>query len=198
VQLVSRGERPTVRTARVYLLFGTPTADELERVKKYVMNPVESRGADLKEKATLKQTYAAPDTVETLAGFTAMGGEALAAFVARYGLAMDAEDLAFCQTYFRGEHRDPTLTEIRMIDTYWSDHCRHTTFLGVRPLSGPAQGTGARSKTDHPDGRGHHRREGPAGAGRAYQSGPERRDQCLLHRDRRGQQRRDRAVADDV
>ncbi|HNX62488.1 MAG TPA: phosphoribosylformylglycinamidine synthase [Candidatus Limiplasma sp.] len=129
VQLVSRGERPTVRTARVYLLFGTPTADELERVKKYVMNPVESRGADLKEKATLKQTYAAPDTVETLAGFTAMGGEALAAFVARYGLAMDAEDLAFCQTYFRGEHRDPTLTEIRMIDTYWSDHCRHTTFL---------------------------------------------------------------------
>ncbi len=129
VQLVSRGERPTVRTARVYLLFGTPTADELERVKKYVMNPVESRGADLKEKATLKQTYAAPDTVETLAGFTAMGGEALAAFVARYGLAMDGEDLAFCQTYFRGEHRDPTLTEIRMIDTYWSDHCRHTTFL---------------------------------------------------------------------
>ena len=129
VQLVSRGERPTVRTARVYLLFGTPTADELERVKKYVINPVESREAGLAEKATLKQTYAAPETVETLTGFTALGGEALAAFVARYGLAMDAEDLAFCQAYFRGEHRDPTLTEIRMIDTYWSDHCRHTTFL---------------------------------------------------------------------
>ena len=129
VQLVSQGERPTVRTARVYLLQGTPTQDELARVKKYVINPVESREADLAEKTTLQQTYPTPETVETLTGFTALQGEALAAFVARYGLAMDADDLAFCRDYFRSEHRDPTLTEIRMIDTYWSDHCRHTTFL---------------------------------------------------------------------
>ena len=129
VQLVSRCERPMVRAARVYLLAGTPTAEELARVKKYVINPVESREADLGERETLRQTYATPDAVETLAGFTALEGPAIAAFVARYGLAMDADDLAFCRDYFRGEHRDPTLTEIRMIDTYWSDHCRHTTFL---------------------------------------------------------------------
>ncbi|MDD3213218.1 MAG: phosphoribosylformylglycinamidine synthase, partial [Eubacteriales bacterium] len=129
VQLVSRGERPAVRTARVYLLFGHPTGEELARIQKYVVNPVESRMAELAEKTTLRQTYATPDSVETLHGFTAMNGAEVAGFVSRYGLAMDADDLAFCRDYFASEHRDPTLTEIRMIDTYWSDHCRHTTFL---------------------------------------------------------------------
>ncbi|HPS82560.1 MAG TPA: phosphoribosylformylglycinamidine synthase, partial [Candidatus Limiplasma sp.] len=129
VQLVSQGERPTVRAARVYLIEGAPSAEELNRIKKYVVNPVESREADLAEKATLQQSYPSPGAVETLTGFCAMDAAAAEAFVARYGLAMDADDVAFCRDYFATERRDPTLTEIRMIDTYWSDHCRHTTFL---------------------------------------------------------------------
>ncbi|MCI5956241.1 MAG: phosphoribosylformylglycinamidine synthase [Clostridiales bacterium] len=129
IQLVSQCERPTVRTARVYLFSGAPNAEELARIRRHLINPVESREAELAEKQTLQQQYDAPQTVETLAGFTAMDGDGLAAFVAKYGLAMDTDDLAFCRDYFKTEQRDPTLTEIRMIDTYWSDHCRHTTFL---------------------------------------------------------------------
>ena len=129
IQLVGQCERPTVRTARVYILEGDFTEDELNKVKKHVINPVESREADLAEKATLQQVYETPDHVETLNGFTTMDMEAVQEFVKKYGLAMDKDDLAFCRDYFASEHRDPTLTEIRMIDTYWSDHCRHTTFL---------------------------------------------------------------------
>ena len=129
IQLVSQGERPTVRTARVYLFTGTPTPEELDRIRRHLINPVESREADLAEKETLRQQYDTPETVETLEGFNALDGEEIAAFVQKYGLAMDRDDLAFCQAYFRSEQRDPTITEIRMIDTYWSDHCRHTTFL---------------------------------------------------------------------
>ncbi len=129
IQLVGQCDRPTVRSARVYLLDGDFTADELARVKKHVINPVESREADLAEKDTLRQTYDTPDSVETLHGFTTMDMAQVQAFVAKYGLAMDKDDLAFCRDYFASEQRDPTLTEVRMIDTYWSDHCRHTTFL---------------------------------------------------------------------
>ena len=129
IQLVGQCARPTVRSARVYLLDGDFTADELARVKKHVINPVEAREADLGEKTTLQQQYDTPDHVETLTGFTAMNAYEVDAFVKKYGLAMDDDDLAFCRDYFASEHRDPTLTEIRMIDTYWSDHCRHTTFL---------------------------------------------------------------------
>ena len=129
IQLVGQCERPTVRTARVYILEGNVSEEELARVKKHVINPVESREADLAVRETLQQAYDTPDTVETLTGFTSMDMEAVSAFVQKYGLAMDADDLAFCRDYFISEHRDPTLTEIRMIDTYWSDHCRHTTFL---------------------------------------------------------------------
>ena len=129
IQLVGQCERPTVRTARVYILDGDFTEEELNRVKKHVINPVESREADLAEKQTLQQVYDTPDTVETLTGFTTMDMDAVQEFVKKYGLAMDKDDLAFCRDYFAGEKRDPTLTEIRMIDTYWSDHCRHTTFL---------------------------------------------------------------------
>ncbi len=129
IQLVGQCDRPTVRSARVYLLEGDFTEDELARVKKHVINPVESREADLSEKETLQQVYETPDSVETLHGFTTMDMDAVQEFVSKYGLAMDKDDLAFCRDYFASEHRDPTLTEIRMIDTYWSDHCRHTTFL---------------------------------------------------------------------
>ena len=129
IQLVQPCDRPTVRTARVYILEGNPDTDELARIKKHVINPVEAREASLAERATLREQYETPDTVETLTGFTRMDQAQVADFVAKYGLAMDADDLAFCQRYFASEKRDPTLTEIRMIDTYWSDHCRHTTFL---------------------------------------------------------------------
>ena len=128
IQLISQGERPVVRSARLYLLEGDITAEQLEAVKKYVINPVEARQADLAEKATLAVEYPIPTTVETLTGFIGLSREQLAEFIAHYGLAMDLDDIAFCQEYFAKEQRDPTITEIRMIDTYWSDHCRHTTF----------------------------------------------------------------------
>ncbi|MEG2698147.1 MAG: phosphoribosylformylglycinamidine synthase, partial [Ruthenibacterium sp.] len=128
VQLLSQGERPAVATARVFVLSGNPTDSELAEIKKYVINPVEAREASLDEKATLHADYAIPTTVETLTGFSALSQDGLSDFIAQYGLAMDAGDIKFCQNYFAQEQRDPTLTEIRMIDTYWSDHCRHTTF----------------------------------------------------------------------
>ena len=128
IQLISQGERPTVRTARVYLLTGTPTEAELAQIKKYVINPVEAREASLSRKDTLQMDYPTPSAVETLTGFCELDEEGLANFVKEKGLAMDEADIAFCQNYFRFEKRDPTITEIRMIDTYWSDHCRHTTF----------------------------------------------------------------------
>ncbi len=129
IQLISQGERPLVRTAKVYLLQGELTEVELTSIKKYVINPVESREASLKEVRTLAMEYSIPTSVETLRGFCRMDETALEKFLAEKSLAMDLDDLKFCQAYFRTEERDPTITEIRMIDTYWSDHCRHTTFL---------------------------------------------------------------------
>lgn len=128
VQLISQGERPAVRSAKVYLLSGKLTEQELAAVKAYVINPVESREADLAEKATLAVTYPVPADVAVLEGFFALDAVGLVQFVEDYALAMDADDIAFCQDYFKQENREPTITEIRMIDTYWSDHCRHTTF----------------------------------------------------------------------
>ena len=120
-----------MQTARVYLFEGNPTQEELSRIRRHLINPVESREASLDEKQTLKQQYDRPETVETLHGFIAMSDEAVAEFVQKYGLAMDKDDLAFCRAYFQSEKRDPTLTEIRMIDTYWSDHCRR---IPARPV----------------------------------------------------------------
>ena len=128
IQLLSQGERPDVRSAKVYLLEGELSADDLAAIKKYVINPVEAREAELAEKATLKMEFAVPTAVETLTGFNALDDDALEAFRNEKGLAMDHADIVFCQQYFRSEQRDPTITEIRLIDTYWSDHCRHTTF----------------------------------------------------------------------
>ena len=129
MQIISCGDRPTVRTAKVYLLYGELTEAQVAAIKKHVINPVESREATLDKPATLAVQFEIPTEVETLHGFCEMDEEALAAFVKAYGLAMDMDDLAFCRDYFVSEKRDPTITEIRMIDTYWSDHCRHTTFL---------------------------------------------------------------------
>ena len=129
IQLISQKERPLIRTAKVYMLYGDITEAELAAVKKYVINPVEAREAGLSKPETLAVNYDIPESVATLTGFTALSREQLDEFVKKYGLAMDTDDIAFCQDYFRSERRDPTMTEIRMIDTYWSDHCRHTTFL---------------------------------------------------------------------
>ena len=136
IQILSQGERPAVRSAKVYALYGELTDEETARIKKYVINPVEAREAELEKPETLALDYASPQPVKTLTGFLGYTEEELAAFLSEMGLAMDLDDLRFCQSYFRLENRDPTVTEIRMIDTYWSDHCRHTTFLteidGVR------------------------------------------------------------------
>ena len=129
IQIISQGERPTVRTAKVYMLYGKISEAEIAEIKKYVINPVESRQATLDTFETLQAEYEIPDSVETLDGFCKLTKSELADFVKNYGLAMDEDDIAFCQNYFISEQRDPTITEIRMIDTYWSDHCRHTTFL---------------------------------------------------------------------
>ena len=128
IQIISQAQRPEVRSAKVYLLYGQLTEEQLREIKKYVINPVEAREAALDKPETLKINYDIPTTVETLEGFCALSREELAEFIRRYGLAMDLDDIAFCQEYFRSEGREPTITEIRMIDTYWSDHCRHTTF----------------------------------------------------------------------
>ena len=129
IQIISQGARPTVRTAKVYVLTGDVTGEELAAIKKYVINAVESREASLEKPETLAAQYAAPETVATVEGFTAMDDKALSQLLDSLGLAMDLDDLKFLQNYFRDEeHRDPTITEIRVVDTYWSDHCRHTTF----------------------------------------------------------------------
>ena len=129
IQLMSRQERPTVRTARVYLISGTMTETELGRIRQHLINPVEAREASLAERETLREVYEVPKDVAVLSGFCELDAAGIAGLVSEYGLAMDEADLLFCQQYFQSEKRDPTLTEIRMIDTYWSDHCRHTTFL---------------------------------------------------------------------
>ena len=129
IQIISQGERPTVRTAKVYAVYGDIADKQLSSIKKYVINPVEAREASLDEYKTLKSDYDIPQTVETLSGFNALDKDGLEKFIAKYGLAMDIDDIEFCQEYFISEKREPTVTEIRMIDTYWSDHCRHTTFL---------------------------------------------------------------------
>ena len=129
IQLLTQGERPTVRTAKVYLLSGELTPADVEKIKHYVINPVEAREAGLEEVDTLQMEVEVPTTVETITGFTALDEAGLAQLLDKLGLAMDLDDLKFLQAHFRDdEHRDPTITEVRVVDTYWSDHCRHTTF----------------------------------------------------------------------
>lgn len=128
IQIVSQGEKPAIRTAKIYILSGKILDDELETIKSYVINPVEAREASLDSFETLKIEYEIPTKVETLSGFRSMKENDISDFVRTHSLAMDEDDLLFCQKYFISEKREPTITEIKMIDTYWSDHCRHTTF----------------------------------------------------------------------
>ena len=129
IQIMTQGDRPKVRSARIYLIKGQVSDEQFAAIKHTLINPVEAREASLEKFTTLAASYDIPTTVETLDGFTSLSEEELAGFIVHYGLAMDFDDISFCQTYFKMmEHRDPTITEIRLIDTYWSDHCRHTTF----------------------------------------------------------------------
>lgn len=129
IQIISQGERPDVKTAKVYILKGSKlTYTEIEAIKNYLINPVEAREAPLGEYCSLKIKYEIPEKVETIEGFTDFSQVELGNFLEEKGLAMDMGDLLFCQEYFKKEKRNPTITEIKVIDTYWSDHCRHTTF----------------------------------------------------------------------
>ena len=129
IQILGQCDRPTVRSAKVYVVEGQLEEADIAALKKHVINPVECREASLAMPETLAVEYAIPDSVATVTGFTAMDDAALSQLLDSLGLAMDLDDLKFLQNYFRDqEHRDPTITEIRVVDTYWSDHCRHTTF----------------------------------------------------------------------
>ena len=129
IQLMTRGERPAVRTARVFLLSGDLSEADVEKIKRYLINPVEAREASLAPVETLRVEYEVPTSVSTVEGFTTLDEAGLSALLDQLGLAMDLDDLKFLQAHFRDEEkRDPTITEVRVVDTYWSDHCRHTTF----------------------------------------------------------------------
>ena len=132
IRLISLGDEgcgaPIVRTARVYLLYGDLTEAEVSEIKASLINPVDSREGELAEYESLAQTYSEPDSVEFIDGFTKLSDEGLESLIASMGLAMDLADAKCCRDYFSAEGRDPSVTEIRVLDTYWSDHCRHTTF----------------------------------------------------------------------
>ena len=132
VQLLGQCDRPTIRSAKVYVLEGNMSDADITAIKTHVINPVECREASLETPETLAVEYALPQSVATVDGFITMDEAALSNLLDTLGLAMDLDDLKFLQNYFAGEeHRDPTITEIRVVDTYWSDHCRHTTFSTI-------------------------------------------------------------------
>jgi len=129
IQIISQKARPTVKSAKIYVVSGEVSEEDFDRIKKFLINPVESREAKLAKPETLIDEYELPTTVETLKGFIEANEEELFEYIKNYSLAMDKDDILFCQNYFKNEEkRDPTITELRIIDSYWSDHCRHTTF----------------------------------------------------------------------
>ncbi len=130
IQLLTQGEKPEIKAAKVIVLEGKITDDEFCAIKEYYINPVESQEAKLEKPDTLKTEIEQPEDVAILEGFTAMKEVQLSELLQNMGFAMSFDDIVFCQGYFKNtEKRDPSVTEMRMIDTYWSDHCRHTTFL---------------------------------------------------------------------
>ena len=132
ISLLTGGKRPAVKSARIYIVKGDLSEKEISAIKSYMINPVESREASLDTFETLDIKYDIPTKVDTVEGFIYSTDDELKETLNDMGLAMDFDDIKFCQAYFRDtEKRNPTITEIRMIDTYWSDHCRHTTFSTV-------------------------------------------------------------------
>ena len=129
IQFLTQKERPLVKCARIVAFYGDVTEDDKAKIKGYLINPVEAREASAEKPATLVDKYDIPTTVPSIDGFTSMDDEALKALRSSMGLAMSFEDIKFVQDFFKTQGRQPTVTEIRVLDTYWSDHCRHTTFL---------------------------------------------------------------------
>jgi phosphoribosylformylglycinamidine synthase len=130
IQILNDDEKPTVRVAQLFILKGDLSREEIEKIKEYYINPVDSREAKLKKPEKLEMDYKVPEKVETIAGFIEADEQGLKKLMTELGLAMSMADLKHTQQYFRDEEkRNPTITEIRVLDTYWSDHCRHTTFL---------------------------------------------------------------------
>ncbi len=130
LQIIAGGERLTAKSAKIYVLKGNLNESDINKIKAYLINPVDSRECSLEKPETLKDEMQEPEDVKIVEGFMTMTDENVKHFYDKYGFAMDIEDLKFCQRYFRDvEKRDPTMTEMKMIDTYWSDHCRHTTFM---------------------------------------------------------------------
>lgn len=129
IQIVTGKEMPLVKYARVFILEGDLSEEDIEKIKNYLINPVDSREAELRKPSTLHEEYPVPKDVETVDNFINKSKEEVEEYRIKTGLAMSSEDLLFCQDYFKNiEKRNPTITEIKVIDTYWSDHCRHTTF----------------------------------------------------------------------
>jgi phosphoribosylformylglycinamidine synthase len=129
IQIMTKREQPIVRTARVFVFYGNLTEDQKKKTAEYLINPVEKRAASLSKPDTLEDTLMPPDDIESIERFCEMSENELIVMQKDMGLAMSLSDLLFTQNYFRSVKRDPTFTEIRVLDTYWSDHCRHTTFL---------------------------------------------------------------------
>lgn len=129
IQLLTQGERPLIRTAKVYILKGRLSLEDLKRVKQYVINPVDSREASMEKPQTLALEVNQPASIPQIDGFTQKTDAEIEVYCKKQGFAMSPADLAFTRDYFRKIGRNPTATELKVIDTYWSDHCRHTTFL---------------------------------------------------------------------
>ena len=129
IQFLTQKDRPLVKCARIVAFYGSVSEDDKEKIKGYLINPVEAREASARKPDTLVDTYVIPTTVPTVEGFTSMDDAELKALRDGMGLAMSFEDIKFVQDFFKTQGRQPTVTEIRVLDTYWSDHCRHTTFL---------------------------------------------------------------------
>lgn len=130
IQFITSSTKPLVRWAKIICLQGKISACQLTKIQNYVINPVESRIASLDKPQTLKMDTETPKKTPVISGFCDMKAADMKKFIDTYSLSMDESDVVFCQNYFKNtEKRDPTLTELKVIDTYWSDHCRHTTFM---------------------------------------------------------------------
>ena len=146
VTFLKEDEKPVIRSATCYVIEGEVTPEEMDQIRRHVINPVDSRETGMEKPETLVMTFPEPEDIRTFEGFRKMPEDELKALYESLNLAMTFRDFRFIQTYFQDEeHRDPTVTEIRVLDTYWSDHCRHTTFstelkhisFGEGRLSGP-------------------------------------------------------------
>ncbi|MDW7652021.1 MAG: phosphoribosylformylglycinamidine synthase, partial [Bacillota bacterium] len=144
IQVLTQGEPPAILSAKLILCYGEISEDDFRKIKDYCINPVDSREASMEKPSSLEMETVPPEDVTILDGFIQMSEEALASYQERMGFVMSFEDFRFCQAYFRDEEkRNPTVTEMKAIDTYWSDHCRHTTFsTSIDKVSIEDQGLG--------------------------------------------------------